>query len=140
VYNHGKEGCLKPFAVTFDQINLLSPRLFIYFQRNPHGGELPLTCPGVNSINIILTPFSYECALRRVFSNYSLALKFFVGAKAASKMLMKLTTECSSMISLRAPARKIDKLLDKLNEIFDDYKLENEKAKDKTLKDAETSE
>jgi len=69
-----------------------------------------------------------------------LALKFFVGAKAASKMLMKLTTECSSMISLRAPARKIDKLLDKLNEIFDDYKLENEKAKDKTLKDAETSE
>ncbi len=61
-------------------------------------GTLMKLTPGVNFINILFATFSYESVLLQLFSSYrQFAFVIFwcknIDAKAAHKMLMKLTTE-----------------------------------------------
>jgi len=53
--------------------------------------------PGVNFINILRSTFFIQKCFVQLFSSYILALAFFVqniGAQAARKMMVKLTTAC----------------------------------------------
>jgi hypothetical protein len=57
-------------------------------------GQWARSPPGVNATNILRTAFLRKC-FAQLFSNYSLSLYFcrkIIGAKAAPKMLVKLTT------------------------------------------------
>jgi len=62
------------------------------FPNNWTGKWFHLGFPGVNLINILRLPFLYKSALRS-FSIVIVWLYKIFGAKAAHKMLMKLTTE-----------------------------------------------